>query len=73
MSENEPIENAIRQIDSYITEASSQPRSDGQPPGPSQRIQTLGQQKVGSFTPLLDFQNEQSVQEIATPLLPNEF
>lgn len=73
MSENEPIENAIRQIDTYINEVSSQPRSDGQPLSPSKRLQALGQQKVGSFKPLLDFQNEQSVQEIPTPLLANEF
>jgi hypothetical protein len=72
MNQNEPIENAIRQIDRYFTEA-SQPRSDGQPLSRSLRLQALGQQKVGSFTPLLDFQNEQSVQEIPTPLLPNEF
>ena len=73
MSQNEPIENAVQWIDRYINEASSQSRSDGQPLGPSPRLQALGQQKVGSFTSLLDFQNEQSVQEIPTPLLPNEF
>ena len=74
MSQNEPVENAIRQIDAYINEASSQPSTDGQPLSPSQRLQAFGQQKVGSFTPLLDFQNEkQPVQEIPTPLLPNEF
>jgi|HubBroStandDraft_2_1064218.scaffolds.fasta_scaffold17642_2 hypothetical protein len=74
MSQNEPVENAIRQIDAYINEASSQPSTDGQPLSPSQRLQALEQKKVGSFTPLLDFQNEQQpVQEIPTPLLPNEF
>ena len=73
MSQNESVENAFRQIDTYINEVSSQPRSDGQPLSPSQRLQALGQQKVGSFTPLLDFQNAQSVQENMTPLLPNEF
>ena len=73
MSQNESVENAFRQIDTYINEVSSQPRSDGQPLSPSQRLQALGQQKVGSFTPLLDFQNAQSVQENTTPLLPNEF
>ncbi len=73
MSQNELVENAFRQIDTYINEVSSQPRSDGQPLSPSQRLQALGQQKVGSFTPLLDFQNAQSVQENMTPLLPNEF
>jgi hypothetical protein len=68
MSQNEPVENAIRQIDAYINEASSQPSTDSQPLSPSQRLQ------VGSFTPLLDFQNEQQpVQEIPMPLLPNEF
>ncbi|MFZ3227392.1 MAG: hypothetical protein WA230_18010 [Xanthobacteraceae bacterium] len=73
MSQNEPVENAVQRIDRYINEASSQSRSDGQPLSPSLRLQALGQQKVGSFTPLLDFQNEQSVEEIPTPLLPNEF
>jgi hypothetical protein len=73
MSQNEPVENAIQRIDRYINEASSQPRSDGQPLSPSLRLQALGQQKVGLFTPLLDFQNERSVQEIPRPLLPNEF
>lgn len=72
MSQNETVENAIRQIDGYINEALLRP-SDGQPPSPSRRLQALGQQKVGSFTRLLDFQNEQSVQEITAPLLPNEF
>jgi hypothetical protein len=73
MSQNEPVENAIRQIDTYINEVSSQPRSDGQPLSPSQRLQALGQQKAGSIRSLLDFQNEQSAQKIPTPLLPNEF
>jgi hypothetical protein len=73
MGQNEPVENAVQWIDRYINEASSQSRSDGQQLSPSLRLQALGQQKVGSFTPLLDFQNEQSGQEIPTPLLPNEF
>jgi hypothetical protein len=73
MSQNEPVENAIRQIDTYINEVSSQPRSDGQPLSTSQRLQALGQQKAGSIRSLLDFQNEQSAQKIPTPLLPNEF
>jgi hypothetical protein len=73
MSQNEPVENAVQWIDRYINEASSQSRSDGQQLSPSLRLQVLGQQKVG-FKPLLDFQNEQQpVQEIPTPLLPNEF
>ena len=73
MSQNEPVENAVQRIDRYINEASSQSRSDGQPLSPSLRLQALGQQKV-EFTPLLDFQNEQqSVHEVMTPLLPNEF
>ena len=39
MSQNEPVENAIRQIDAYINEASSQPSTDSQPLSPSQRLQ----------------------------------
>jgi hypothetical protein len=74
MSQNEPVENAIRQIDAYINEASSQPSTNAQQLSPSLRLQALRQQKIGSFTPLLDFQNEQQpVQEVTTPLLPNEF
>lgn len=70
----EPADDALQAIDRYITEASaSQPQSNAQPLSPSQRLQALGQQKVGTFTPLLDFQNAQSVQDCTTPLLPNEF
>jgi hypothetical protein len=74
MSQNEPDDNALQAIDRYITETStSQPRSDSQPLSISQRLQALGEQKVGTFTPLLDFQNAQSAQEPVTPLLPNVF
>jgi hypothetical protein len=76
MSENatEPADDALQAIDRYITEASaSQHLSKAQPQSPSQRLQALGQQKVGTFTPLLDFQNAQSAQDCTTPLLPNEF
>lgn len=84
MSQNEPVENAIREIDRYVE--AMQPHAgaaraltaDGHAETPgqvslSQRLQALGQQKIGTFMPLLDFQNAQSVQEAATPLLPNEF
>ena len=74
MSQNEPVENAVQWIDRYINDASSQSRSDGQQLSSSLRLQALEQQKVGSFIPLLDFQNErQPAHEVTTPLLPNEF
>lgn len=77
----EPPDEALQAIDRYI-EASPTPRSDTEASQPqptpqwlslSQRLQALGQQRAGTFTPLLDFQNAQSVQEITTPLLPNAF
>jgi hypothetical protein len=74
MSQNEPDDSAFQVIDRYITETStSQPRPDAQPLSVSQRLQALGEKKVGTFTPLLDFQNAQSAQEPVTPLLPNVF
>jgi hypothetical protein len=76
MTQNEPVDNALQDIDKYVIEVSRsteapRPQSDGQPISPSQR--TLGQHKVGTFIPLLDFQNARSVQSAATPLMPNEF
>ncbi len=74
MSQNEPDDSAFQVIDRYITEAStSQPRPDALPLSVSQRLQALGEKKVGTFTPLLDFQNAQSAQDPVTPLLPNVF
>jgi hypothetical protein len=56
MSQNEPDDSAFQVIDRYITEAStSQPRPDALPLSVSQRLQALGEKKVGTFTPLLDF------------------
>lgn len=80
MSQNEPDDNALQAIDRYITETSTsqphsdaQPHFDAQPLSVSQRLQALGRQKGGTFTPLLDFQNAQSAQEPVTALLPNVF
>ena len=77
----DPPDDALQTIDRYV-EGSPTPHSDAETSQPlptpqrmslSQRLHVLGQQRAGSFTPLLDFQNTQSVQEITTPLLPNEF
>jgi hypothetical protein len=80
VNEGEQEVGAYRDIDRYVTETSqprsdtkAQPQSDGQPLSPSRRLQALGQHKVGTSTPLLDYQNTQPVQRGATPLLPNEF
>ena len=75
MSQDEPVENAFAAIDRYVAEApGSQPRSATEPLSVSQRLQALGQRNVGTFTPLVDFQNAPPPAEhTATPLLPNEF
>jgi hypothetical protein len=77
----EPPDDALQAIDRYIEVSptprsgteTSQPQPIPQRLSPSQRLQALGQQRAGTFTSLLDFQNAQTVQEITTPLLPNEF
>ena len=81
MPHKESADSALQAIDRYVIEASlprsengaPQDQANARPPTPSQRLQALGQHKVGTFTPLLDFQNEQPMQQSATPLLPNEF
>jgi len=81
MAQNESVDGALQDIDRYVIEASQgrsntespQPQANAPAISPSQRPQSLGQHKVGTFTLLLDFQNARPMQVGATPLLPNEF
>jgi len=61
------LENAYRDMDRYISEMSQPSSNDAQPLSPSQRLRMLGKQQIGSS------KIEPAAQEIATPLLANEF
>lgn len=61
------VENAYRDIDRYISEMSQPFSNDALLLSPSQRLRVLGTQQTGSPN------TQPAAQNIATPLLANEF
>ena len=71
---DQATEKACRDIDQYISEL-TRPRQEDQPLSPSQRLRALGHHQVGSsLQPNLAVEERAvAIQEMSTPLLPNEF
>jgi hypothetical protein len=70
------LENACRDIDRYVSETAQPSAIDAQSLSPSQRLRELGRQQAGSSTmasALQETATPPSAQEIATPLVANEF